>query len=148
VDSDNLGSNPYKDSGSGHTLGTRPKPNSSIYKPVVKKIVYTRYKKFKEKRGDPKYVGYSSKPKSDPTLGIETEIEYRIRIGSIEPWDLSDVFYATRDDLNEMGYNVDDLSQRETREDIHSYVKDVCDSIGIYRHQIGIYPDERASGWI
>jgi hypothetical protein len=41
-----------------------------------------------------------------------------------------------------MGYDVDDLWK--IREEIHNYVKEYCDKLGIKRHEIGIFPADRA----
>jgi hypothetical protein len=67
-----------------------------------------------------------------------------------ERWDHSDVFYASRAWLNRHGWdtsvyndNVSDGSQR--RKDFYDMIKDVCEGFyHVKRHQIGIYPDERA----
>ncbi|MGI0034005.1 MAG: hypothetical protein ACRD97_12150 [Nitrososphaeraceae archaeon] len=59
-----------------------------------------------------------------------------------EPLNLSDFFYGTRTKLDGMGYNVDNLY--EDRQRIHNYVKEYCDSKGIKRHEIGIFPADRA----
>jgi hypothetical protein len=57
-------------------------------------------------------------------------------------WDLSDCFYQTRKTLDAMGYDVSNMDKR--RKDIHNHVKDWCDRREIKRHDIGIFPADRA----
>src|SRR5262245_31811064 len=68
-------------------------------------------------------------------------------------WDQSDIFYETRRRLDQLGYDVRDLSKR--RKSINTHIKEWCDylewtdkqgnkHIGIKRHEIGIFPADRA----
>jgi hypothetical protein len=57
-------------------------------------------------------------------------------------WDLSDCFYQTRKTLDAMGYDVSKMDER--RKLIHGHVKDWCDRQEIKRHNIGIFPADRA----
>jgi hypothetical protein len=59
-----------------------------------------------------------------------------------EPWNLSDVFYETRTTLSNLGYDVENLV--DIREKIHNYIKEYCDKLRIKRHEIGIFPADRA----
>jgi hypothetical protein len=68
-------------------------------------------------------------------------------------WDLSDCFYNTRKKLDAMGFDVSRLSEKRT--DLNEHVKEWCDKFtwkdekgqvhrGIKRHDIGIFPADRA----
>jgi hypothetical protein len=59
-------------------------------------------------------------------------------------WDLSDCFYNTRKKLDSMGYEVSIYGDRKKRKDITDHVKVYCDRLGIKRHDIGIFPADRA----
>lgn len=67
-----------------------------------------------------------------------------------ERWDHSDVFYASRTWLNQHGwdtsvYNDNTVGGATRRKDLYDMIKSVCeDFYHVKRHQIGIYPDERA----
>ena len=65
-------------------------------------------------------------------------------------WDHSDVFYAARTHLNRNGwdtsvYNDNVAGGSRRRKQFYDMIKDVCEShCKVKRHQIGIYPEERA----
>jgi hypothetical protein len=59
-----------------------------------------------------------------------------------EPWNLSDIFYKLRTKMGQMGHNTGEITSK--RNEIHSEVKDYCDKLGIKRHEIGIFPADRA----
>ena len=65
-------------------------------------------------------------------------------------WDHSDVFYAARTWLNQHNwdtsvYNDNITGGGERRKKLYDMIKGVCeDFYGVKRHQIGIYPEERA----
>lgn len=67
-----------------------------------------------------------------------------------ERWDHSDVFYAARTWLNQHGwdtsvYNDTTTGGKDRRKDLYDMIQDVCEKFyGVHRHQIGIYPEERA----
>ena len=58
-------------------------------------------------------------------------------------WDLSDVFYKLRHDLDQMGYDTTPLMKR--RHDLNNQVKEICEKhLGVKRHEIGIFAGDRA----
>jgi len=59
-------------------------------------------------------------------------------------WDQSDIFYNTRKMLDAKGYDVTDLSKENKRMKVYAYIKMYCDKLGIKRHEIGIFPADRA----
>jgi hypothetical protein len=59
-------------------------------------------------------------------------------------WDQSDIFYPMRTMLHRKGYDVSELSKEEVRTRLYSYIKEYCESLGIKRHEIGIYAADRA----
>lgn len=67
-----------------------------------------------------------------------------------ERWDHSDIFYASRTYLNQHGwdtsvYNDNVKGGTERRKNFYDKIKSVCeDYYGKKRHQIGIFPDDRA----
>ena len=67
-----------------------------------------------------------------------------------ERWDHSDVFYAIRTHLNQHGYNTSAYNDNvrggsDRRKSLYDMIKPVCeDYYHIKRHQIGIYPEDRA----
>jgi hypothetical protein len=67
-----------------------------------------------------------------------------------ERWDHSDVFYAARTWLNQHGwdtsvYNDNTTGGARRRKDLYDMIKPVCeDFYHVKRHQIGIYPEDRA----
>lgn len=67
-----------------------------------------------------------------------------------DPWDHSDVFYAVRTWLNQHGwdtsvYNDNVAGGADRRKALYDMIKTVCeDTYHVKRHQIGIFPDERA----
>lgn len=75
---------------------------------------------------------------ADPTL-FETE-----------RWDHSDVFYASRTHLNQLGwdtsvYNDEIVGGANRRKVFYSMIKSVCEEYyHVKRHQIGIFPEDRA----
>ena len=56
-------------------------------------------------------------------------------------WDLSDIFYNARKRLDAEGYDVRPLNDEKTkmRKKLYHYVKEYCDTLGIKRHDIGIF---------
>lgn len=68
----------------------------------------------------------------------------------IERWDHSDVFYAIRTYLNKHGwdtsvYNDNVVGGSKRRKDLYDMIKEVCENTyGVKRHEIGIYPEDRA----
>ncbi|MGH9986940.1 MAG: hypothetical protein ACRD8W_23595, partial [Nitrososphaeraceae archaeon] len=77
-------------------------------------------------------------------------IEANPSLFQTEIWDHSDVFYAARTWLNQHGWNTsvynDNISGGSARrKGLYDMIKDVCEkNYGVKRHQIGIYPDDRA----
>jgi hypothetical protein len=68
-----------------------------------------------------------------------------------ERWDHSDVFYASRTHLNQQGWDTsvynDSIGKEGTqrRKAFYGKIKSVCeDHFGVKRHEIGIYPEDRA----
>ena len=67
-----------------------------------------------------------------------------------ERWDHSDVFYAVRTYLNQLGwdtsvYNDNTFGGKDRRKALYDMIKPVCEGYhNVKRHQIGIYPDDRA----
>jgi len=67
-----------------------------------------------------------------------------------ERWDHSDVFYTGRTHLNRLGwdtsvYNDNVAGGADRRKLFYGKIKSVCeDHFGVKRHQIGIYPEDRA----
>ena len=67
-----------------------------------------------------------------------------------ERWDHSDVFYTVRTWLNQHGwdasvYNDNTVGGSARRKKLYDMIKPVCeDYYGVKRHQIGIYPEDRA----
>ncbi|MGA9942791.1 MAG: hypothetical protein WBP88_12420 [Nitrososphaeraceae archaeon] len=61
-------------------------------------------------------------------------------------WDLSDIFYNARKRLDAEGYDVRPLNDEKTkmRKKLYHYVKEYCDTLGIKRHDIGIFAADRA----
>ena len=59
--------------------------------------------------------------------------------------DQSDIFYPMRTMLYRKGYDVSSLDKGEKRQKLYSYIKEYCeDTLGIKRHQIGIFAADRA----
>lgn len=58
-------------------------------------------------------------------------------------WDQSDIFYNVRKMLSSKGYDVSGLV-KEKRENAVYYIKVYCEKLGIKRHEIGIFPADRA----
>ena len=59
--------------------------------------------------------------------------------------DQSDIFYPMRTMLYRKGYDVSSLAEGEKRQKLYSYIKEYCeDTLGIKRHQIGIFAADRA----
>jgi hypothetical protein len=77
-------------------------------------------------------------------------IEENPSLFQTERWDHSDVFYAARTWLNQHGwdtsvYNDNTTGGANRRKDFYDMIKSVCeDFYHVKRHQIGIYPDDRA----
>jgi hypothetical protein len=77
-------------------------------------------------------------------------IEANPSLFQTEPWDHSDVFYAARTWLNQHGwdtsvYNDNTTGGSKRRKDLYDMIKEVCeDYYHVKRHQIGIYPEDRA----
>ena len=46
--------------------------------------------------------------------------------------------------LHSKGYNVESLGEGERRQKLYSYIKEYCEKMGIKRHDIGIFPADRA----
>jgi hypothetical protein len=67
-----------------------------------------------------------------------------------ERWDHSDVFYAARTWLNQHGwdtsiYNDNTTGGASRRKELYEMIRTVCEkTYGVKRHQIGIYPEDRA----
>jgi hypothetical protein len=67
-----------------------------------------------------------------------------------ERWDHSDVFYAIRTHLNQHGwdtsvYNDNIVGGSKRRKKVYDMIKDVCENTyNVKRHEIGIYPENRA----
>lgn len=67
-----------------------------------------------------------------------------------EPWDHSDVFYTARTWLNQHGwdtsvYNDNVAGGYDRRKNLYDAIKEVCEiTYGVKRHQIGIFPEDRA----
>jgi hypothetical protein len=66
-------------------------------------------------------------------------------------WDHSDVFYTIRTHLNQLGWNTSVYTDAvsggsKRRKELYSMIHDVCENnFGVKRHQIGIYPADRAT---
>jgi hypothetical protein len=66
-------------------------------------------------------------------------------------WDHSDVFYAIRTHLNRLGWDTSVYTDAvaggsKRRKELYDMIQDVCENYyGIKRHQIGIYPADRAT---
>jgi hypothetical protein len=66
-------------------------------------------------------------------------------------WDHSDVFYAIRTHLNQLGWDTSVYTDAvsggsKRRKELYSMIQDVCENnFGVKRHQIGIYPADRAT---
>ena len=66
-------------------------------------------------------------------------------------WDHSDVFYAIRTHLNRLGwdtsvYTDSVIGGSKRRKELYAMIQDVCENYyGVKRHQIGIYPADRAT---
>jgi hypothetical protein len=66
-------------------------------------------------------------------------------------WDHSDVFYAIRTHLNRVGWDTSVYTDSVTggskrRKELYAMIQDVCENYyGVKRHQIGIYPADRAT---
>lgn len=66
------------------------------------------------------------------------------------PWDQSDVFYAIRTHLNKLGWDTSFYSDNvsggyDRRKRLYAKIKPVCEEYyGVKRHEIGIYPEDRA----
>ena len=58
--------------------------------------------------------------------------------------DQSDIFYPMRKMLHSKGYNVESLGEGERRQKLYSYIKEYCEKMGLKRHDIGIFPADRA----
>jgi hypothetical protein len=69
---------------------------------------------------------------------------------TVERWDHSDVFYYARTHLNQLGwdtsvYNDNTEGGSVRRKRFYGKIKDICENYhGKKRHEIGIYPDDRA----
>jgi hypothetical protein len=66
-------------------------------------------------------------------------------------WDHSDVFYAIRTHLNQLGWDTSVYTDTvsggsKRRKELYSMIQDVCENyLGVKRHQIGICPADRAT---
>jgi hypothetical protein len=66
-------------------------------------------------------------------------------------WDHSDVFYAIRTHLNRLGWDTSVYTDSvvggsKRRKELYAMIQDVCETYyGVKRHQIGIYPADRAT---
>ncbi|MFL6360383.1 MAG: hypothetical protein ACJ72V_13710 [Nitrososphaeraceae archaeon] len=66
-------------------------------------------------------------------------------------WDHSDVFYAIRTHLNRLGWDTSVYTDAvsagsKRRKELYSMIQHVCENhFGVKRHQIGIYPADRAT---
>ena len=66
-------------------------------------------------------------------------------------WDHSDVFYQIRTHLNRLGWDTSVytdavLGGSKRRKELYSMIPNVCENyLGVKRHQIGIYPADRAT---
>jgi hypothetical protein len=80
----------------------------------------------------------------------KSAIEENPSLFQTEPWDHSDVFYAARTWLNQHDwdtsiYNDNTTGGAQRRKDFYDMIKSVCeDFYHVKRHQIGIYPEDRA----
>jgi hypothetical protein len=86
-----------------------------------------------------------------PTRTLEAIIDERRKAVKNNPdlkvtdrWDQSDVFYNTRKRLDAMGYDTSKYAERDKRKELTRHIKDYCDSLGIKRHDIGIFAADRA----
>jgi hypothetical protein len=59
-------------------------------------------------------------------------------------WDLSKIFYDTRTRLDREGYDTSPMNPPEKRKTIHNAVADICEELGVKRHEIGIFAADRA----
>jgi hypothetical protein len=59
-------------------------------------------------------------------------------------WDLSKIFYDTRTILDRQGYDTSIMNAPERRKVIHNAVADICEDLGLKRHEIGIFAADRA----
>jgi hypothetical protein len=76
--------------------------------------------------------------------GQQTIIKDHALVDS-DRWELSDIFYNLRLILDERGYNTKLINDPKHRKKIQAnMVTEVCDKLGIYRHDIGIFPADRA----
>ncbi|MGB7956728.1 MAG: hypothetical protein WCF23_22375, partial [Candidatus Nitrosopolaris sp.] len=66
-------------------------------------------------------------------------------------WNHSKVFYDSRTHLNRNGWDISVYSDtaiggKERRSEFYSKIKDVCEKFyGVKRHEIGIFPNDRAT---
>ena len=66
-------------------------------------------------------------------------------------WDHSDVFYTIRTHLNRLGWDTSVYTDAvpggsKRRKELYAMIQDVCENYcGVRRHQIGIYPADRAT---
>ncbi|PWU81182.1 MAG: hypothetical protein DLM72_08295 [Candidatus Nitrosopolaris wilkensis] len=63
---------------------------------------------------------------------------------TIDRWDLSKVFYDTRTILDKLGYDTSPMNVTAKRKAIHNDIADICDDLGVKRHEIGIFAADRA----
>ena len=65
----------------------------------------------------------------------------------IDRWNLSNFFYVTRKELDDLGYDTTPLNDAATRwrNRIYAKVRVICEKeLGIKRHEAGIFPADRA----
>lgn len=51
-------------------------------------------------------------------------------------WDLSKIFYDTRTILDRQGYDTSEMNKPDKRKSIHNAVADICEQLGIRRHEM------------
>ena len=84
------------------------------------------------------------------TVLRKQEVEADPDLIQTKPYDHSDIFYNSRTHLNQLGYDTsvynDSVSGgSDRRKDFYDKIKDVCENYhGVKRHQIGIFPEDRA----
>jgi hypothetical protein len=88
--------------------------------------------------------GLIKKVQRDIIRQRQEAVEENPELIEFDRWDLSKIFYDTRTILDRQGYDTSVMNTHDKRHDIHTDVADICEGLGIKRHEIGIFAADRA----
>jgi hypothetical protein len=88
--------------------------------------------------------GYARQVFRDIINGRVRSVHANPNLKKVDRWDQSDIFYKARKRLDAEGYDVEIYKDDKKRKALYKYIKEYCDKLGIKRHEIGIFPADRA----